>query len=137
MLKLIFAAACLFSSSALAGGCAHFGEEITLTGRYALHVLAVPLPGTPDPRGDAGRTSNLLYLASPLCVAGDNVSEGVPAAADIQVLCPDTVAGGGTSISGRLFGAHTENGHNPVLLVCPSFGRTPPLRPLPARGGSV
>ena len=43
MLKIIFAAACLFSSSALAGRCAHFGEEITLTGRYALHVLAVPL----------------------------------------------------------------------------------------------
>ena len=59
MLKIIFAAACLVSSSALAGGCAHFGEEITLTGRYALHVLAVPLPGTPDPRGDARRTCSI------------------------------------------------------------------------------
>jgi len=136
MLKVIFAAACLFSSPALAGGCAHFGEVITLTGHYVLHVLAVPLAGTTDPRGDPGRTANLLYLVSPLCVASDNVSEGVPAAADIQVLCPNLVAGSGISISGRLFGAHTENGHNPVLLVCP-FDRTPPLRPLPPRGGSV
>lgn len=136
MLKIIFAAACLFAPPALAGSCAHFGEVTTLTGRYVLHVLAVPLAGISDPRGDPARTADLLYLAAPLCVASDNVSEGVPSATDIQVLCPDIVAGSGISITGRLFGAHTENGHNPVLLVCPSSARTP-LRPLPPRGGSV
>jgi len=137
MLKVIFAAACLFSAPALASGCVHFGEVITLTGHYTLHVLAVLPTGTADPRGDAARSPNLLYLASPLCVASDDVSEGVAATTDVQVICPNLVAGSGISITGRLFGAHTENGHNPVLLVCPSSDGPPPLRPLPARGGSV
>jgi hypothetical protein len=137
MFKAVVVAACVLSPPAFAGECAHFGEMITLTGRYVLDVLAAPPVGAHDPRRDGGRTANLLYLASPLCVAGDDLSEGVPAATDLQVLCPNLTAGSGTSITGRLFGAHAGNGQTPILLVCPSYNLPPPLRTLPARGGSV
>jgi hypothetical protein len=137
MLKAVFVVACLFSLPAFAGDCARFGDTVTLTGRYELRVLAAPPPGTYDRRGDEGRTANLLYLASPLCVGGDDLSEGVPAATDVQVVCPDLVAGRRIAITGRLLGAHTGNGHTPVILVCPSYYKPAPLRLLTPRGGSV
>lgn len=137
MFKAVVVAACILSPPAFAGECARFGEMVTLTGHYVLHVLAAPAAGTHDARRDAGRTANLLYLAAPLCIASDDLSEGVPAATDLQVLCPNVVAGGGTSITGRLFGAHAGNGQTPILLVCPSYNLPPALRTLPARGGSV
>lgn len=118
MLKAIFVA-CLVSLPAHADGCARFGAMITLSVRYVLHVLAAQPPGDYDHRRDEGRTSNLLYLASPLCVASDVLSEGVPAATDVQVLCPNLAAGSQVSVTGRLFGAHTNNGQTPILLVCP------------------
>jgi hypothetical protein len=137
MFKTVVVAACVLSSPAFAGECAHFGEMVTLTGRYVLDVLAAPSAGVRDPRRDAGRTANLLYLVSPLCVAGDDLSEGIPAATDLQVLCPNLSAGSGTAVTGRLFGAHAGNGQTPILLVCPSYNLPPPLRTLPAHGGSV
>src|SRR5437870_1708332 len=129
MLKAVFVVACLFSVPAFAGDCARFGETVTLTGRYELRVLAATPAGTYDRRGDEGRTANLLYLASPLCVGTDDLSEGVAAASDIQVLCPGLAAASRVAITGRLLGAHTGNGHTPVLLVCPSYYRPAQLRP--------
>jgi hypothetical protein len=119
MLKLI--AAVIFALPAPAGAassCVRFGDIVTLTGRYVLDVVAAPSPGADEPTQK--RTSNLLYLATPLCVDSDDLSEGVSAAGNVQVLCPDLGAGSQVSITGRLFGAHTGNGHTPVLLVCQS-----------------
>jgi hypothetical protein len=137
MLKALFLVACMFPLPALAGGCVQFGATVTLTGRYVLDVLAPQPPGDYDRRRDAGRTADVLYLASPLCVASDDLSDGVPAATDVQVLCPDLLAGSKIAVTGRLLGAHTGNGHTPVLLVCPAYYQPARLRPLPLRGGSV
>jgi hypothetical protein len=91
---------------------------VTLTGRYELNVVAPPPPGTGDREPVEKRTANLLYLSSPLCVESNDLSEGVSAATDIQVLCPNLAAANRIEITGRLFGAHTGNGQTPVLLVC-------------------
>ncbi len=98
--------------------------------------LGPATPGDYDRRRDAGRTADVLY-GVPLCVASDDLSDGVPAATDVQVLCPDLLAGSKIAVTGRLLGAHTGNGHTPVLLVCPAYYQPARLRPLPLRGGSV
>lgn len=120
MLKSLIAASCLLASPAWAADCFNYGATVTLAGRYAHAVLAESLNGNLDPRGIAGRTANLLILDAPLCVATDVVSEGVPAAADVQLLCADLPVETEKSvlITGQLVGAHTGNGHTPVLLVC-------------------
>jgi hypothetical protein len=93
---------------------------VTLTGRYVLNVVALPPAGTGDLEPVGKRTANLLYLSSPLCIESDDLSEGLPAATDVQVLCPNLSTADRIEITGRLFGAHTGNGHTPVLLICPS-----------------
>src|SRR5579872_6982377 len=103
MLKAVFLLACLVSLPAHADSCVRFGAMITLTGRYEPHVLAAQPAGDYDHRRDQGRTSNLLYLVPPLCIDGDVLSEGVPAATDVQVLCPDLAAGSKVTVTGRLF----------------------------------
>jgi hypothetical protein len=91
---------------------------VSLTGQFVPAVLA--MNGNDDPLGEPGRTADLLVLASSLCVAGDVVSPVVLAAASVQVHCPDFVPApnGPTTITGRLVGANTGNGHTPILLVC-------------------
>ncbi len=116
MLKLLLTVAAALPLPAAAGTCARFGDVVTLSGRYVLHVVAPRSPGEDEPREK--RTANLLYLAAPLCVDSDDVSEGVPAAGNVQVLCPGLAAASPISITGRLFGAYTGNGQTPVLLVC-------------------
>ena len=117
--KAILAALCVWPAQA-AATCARYGDVVTLAGRYVLQVVA-PLPaGTGDREPIEKRTANLLYLSSPLCVESDDLSEGIPAATNVQVLCPDLAAASQISITGRLFGADTGNGQTPVLLVCPS-----------------
>jgi hypothetical protein len=106
--------------TAEAAECSPYGATVTLAGRYADGVVAISPTGDIDPRGIAGRTANLLILDAPLCVETDSVSRGVAAAMDIQLRCPELVLVGGEAalITGRLVGAHTGNGHTPVLLVC-------------------
>jgi len=116
MLKLAAIVALALPASAEAAPCARFGDMVTLSGRYVSHVVAAASPGPVEPV--AKRTSDLLYLATPLCVDSDDLSEGVSAAGNVQVLCPDLAAASQVSITGRLLGAHTGNGHTPVLLVC-------------------
>jgi hypothetical protein len=99
---------------------------VTLTGRYVLHVVAAPVAGTYAPEPVEKRTSNLLYPSSPLCIESDDLSEGVSAAGNVQVLCPSLAAASQVSITGRLFGADTGNGHTPVLLVCQSAPASTP-----------
>ena len=109
MLKILIAA-CLLSTPALATDCLHYGDTVTLAGRYA---AAVPVKGP-------GERTDVLVLDSPICVAADVVSDGVSGATSIQLHCPTNLAdlGGALSLTGRLFGAHTGNGQTPVLLVC-------------------
>jgi hypothetical protein len=110
---------------ALAGACAHYGDVVTLAGRYVLKVVAPPA-GTVDREPIEKRTANLLYLSFPLCVESDDLSEGVSAAADVQVLCPDLATANRISITARLLGAHTGSGQTPVLLVCQSPSASKP-----------
>ena len=120
VLTLIVVAVCVLPAPAVAVTCARFGDVVTLTGRYVLHVVAPTAAGFQGRVSEDSRTANVLYLASPLCVDSDDVSEGVPAATNVQVLCPDLAAANPIAITGRLIGAHTGNGQTPVLLVCPS-----------------
>jgi hypothetical protein len=112
----------LFSAPLHAAECHRYGATVTLAGRYAQAALVESPSGATDPQAVPGRTANLLILDVPLCVASDSVSRGVSAALDVQVLCPDRVIADGeaVSVTGRLVGAHTGNGHTPILLVCRS-----------------
>ena len=112
----------LLPTPAHAAECHPYGTTLTLAGSYSQAVTADSPTGDSDPRSAPGRTANLLLLDVPLCVATDTVSGGVPAALNVQVLCPgrDMINGEVVSITGRLGGAHTGNGHTPVLLVCSS-----------------
>lgn len=121
MLRGVLIAACLFAMPANAAECLHYGATVTLHGIFDPAVLSRPsdlLDTQPLP----GRTSDLLVLDTPLCIEADAVSEGILAATDVQLLCPELAAKGGAaaSVTGRLVGAHTANGHTPVLLVCSS-----------------
>ena len=112
-------AALLAASPALADTCQRYGAIVTLSGAFSPGVLATVI-GHDDPRGNAGRTADLLILDRPLCVDSNTMSAGVPAAANVQLLCPALAAESGAAImlTGRLIGAHTGNGHTPVLLGC-------------------
>jgi hypothetical protein len=116
--RIILVAAALAFAGPAAADCQRFGATVSLTGQFMPAVLA--MNGHDDPLGEPGRTADLLVLASSLCVAGDVVSPVVLAAASVQVLCPDFIPApnGPSTITGRLVGANTGNGHPPVLLVC-------------------
>ena len=118
MRTILLAAAALLFAGPAAADCLRYGATVSLTGQFVPAVLA--MNGSDDPLGGPGRTADLLVLASSLCVAGDVVSPVVLAAASVQVHCPDFVPGpnGPTTITGRLVGANTGNGHTPILLVC-------------------
>jgi hypothetical protein len=123
MLKGLVIAAGLVAvpvTTAVAAECPAYGTMVTLEGRYAHAVIAASATGSQNPAGIPGRTADLLILDAPLCVAANAISGGVLAALDIQLNCPELVLEGGEAveITGRLFGAHTGNGHTPVLLVC-------------------
>lgn len=110
----------VWSGSARAAECFRYGETVTLSGHYFAHV-APPDDGiVRDARNDVARRAALLSLAAPYCVAGDDVSRGVTAALSVQLNCPAIQAADGMalSVTGRLLGAHTGNGHTPVLLMC-------------------
>ena len=101
-------------SQARAIECFRYGSIVTLTGHYQQAILPA------NSLEVSGRAANVLVLATPLCVESVPISDGVPAATNVQVLCPDMAVDNGASVSitGRLVGAHTSNGHTPVLLVC-------------------
>jgi len=112
--------AALAVSPAAADACHRYGAIVELSGAFAPAVLADGAAGADDPGRIPSRTSDLLVLDAPLCVLDNPVSRGVEAALDVQLLCPSLVADGGDAITltGRLVGAHTGNGHTPVLLSC-------------------
>lgn len=118
MRRIILAAAALLFAGPAAADCLRYGATVSLTGQFVPAVLA--MNGNDDPLGEPGRTADLLVLASSLCVAGDVVSPVVLAAASVQVNCPDFIpdSDGPITITGRLVGANTGNGHAPILLVC-------------------
>lgn len=126
MLEIIAAVAALLFTPAEAAQCVPYGTVVTLAGRYAPVIMAESSTRNSDPRGIPSRTADLIVLDVPLCVATDVVSRGVAAAMDLQLSCPDLVAERGerVSITGRLVGAHTGNGHTPILLVCPTGSKT-------------
>jgi len=121
MLQGLLIAACLFALPADAAECMRYGATVTLQGVFDAAVLS-----RPSDRLDAqlipGRTADLLVLETPLCIKADSVSDGILAATDVQLLCPELTvrSGGAVSVTGRLVGAHTGNGHTPLLLVCNS-----------------
>lgn len=121
MLKSLVVALSLIASPALANECLRYGDVVTLGGQYGFAVLAEGRNGT-DGIGDASEHANLLFLDSPLCITTDPVSMGVSGVTSIQLHCPALLANDGNvlSLTGQLVGAHTGNGHTPVLLVCNS-----------------
>jgi hypothetical protein len=121
-LKLVAIIAFALPLPVEAAPCAHFGETVTLTGRYVLRAVALSSPGANEP--NVKRTADLLDLDTPLCVADDDISEGVLAAGNVQVACPGLAAASHVSITGRLFEAHTGNGQTPVLPICQSTSAT-------------
>jgi hypothetical protein len=121
MLKILVAALSVIGSPALASECLQYGDVVTLDGQYGFAVLADGRNGT-DGIGDASEHANLLFLDSPLCITPDPVSGGVSDVTSIQLHCPALQANNGNALSltGQLVGAHTGNGHTPVLLICKS-----------------
>jgi hypothetical protein len=115
---VLAAAATLLLAGSAAADCMRYGATVSLTGQFKPAVVAAN--GDDDPLGIPGRTADLLVLASPLCMTADAVSPTVVAAPSVQVHCPDLVPGlnDPTTITGRLVGANTGNGHTPVLIVC-------------------
>jgi hypothetical protein len=112
--------AVLIGSPALADTCHRYGAIVALSGKFAPAVVAASVTGHDSPQGLPGRTSDLLILDVPLCVSASPSSPGESAALNVQLLCPLLVAGSGEAIevTGRLIGAHTGNGHTPILLSC-------------------
>jgi hypothetical protein len=107
-------------ASANASTCAKFGEIVTLSGAYSPD--AAPTVDGVDrlPRTTSGRLADLLLLDAPLCIASDDISTGVISAMSIQLHCPALKAASGdiVEVTGRLVGAHSGNGHEPILLAC-------------------
>jgi hypothetical protein len=117
---LVALAAFIPMSPASATSCARYGDIVTLSGSYSPDA-----PPTVDgvdrlARTTSGRLADLLLLAAPLCIAGDDISKGVAEAMSIQLHCPALEASSGETVelTGRLIGAHTGNGHQPILLAC-------------------
>ncbi len=101
-------------------GMFRYGEVVTLTGSH-FALVAPPADGiVRDPRNDAARRADLLVLNSSFCVNADELSGGVSEALTIQLNCPavDVTDGSTITLTGRLVGAYTGNGHTPVLLAC-------------------
>lgn len=121
MLKSLVVVLSLIASPALAKECLHYGDVVTLGGQYGFAVVAVGRNGT-DGIGDASEHANLLFLDAPFCITDDPVSKGISDVTSIQLHCPALEASDGNvlSLTGQLVGAHTGNGHTPVLLVCKS-----------------
>jgi hypothetical protein len=109
-----------WSGSAAAADCFRYGQSVTLTGQYLVQVAPPDDGVVRDPRNDAARQATLLSLASPFCVDADAISVGVAAAVTVQLNCVAVHPANGSrlSVKGRLLGAHTGNGHPPVLLMC-------------------
>jgi hypothetical protein len=119
-LMAVVLASALWSGPASAAACFRYGEVVTLTGS---HFTLAPPPADEivrDPRNDAARRADLLILSAPYCVNADALSAGVSEASTIQLNCPavDVTDGSNVTLTGRLIGAHTGNGHTPVLLAC-------------------
>ena len=112
MLKSLIVASCLFSTPVFASSCLHYGDTVTLAGRFGTATV---------PNGVAER-ADVFLLDEPICVAEDVVSAGIAGAMSVQLSCPTLEAnlGSALSLTGRLVGAHTGNGQTPVLLVCGS-----------------
>jgi hypothetical protein len=106
------------SSNSASAECYRFGDIVTFSGIFAPGVTVEN--GNRDPRGLAGRTSDLLLFDGLICVFADPVSRHFADAGDVQLRCPDLVLQKGERVTlrGRLFGAHTGNGHTPILLAC-------------------
>ncbi len=113
-------AAASWSGAASAAACFRYGEVVTLSGQYFTEVAPAADGVVRAPLQDAARRADILFLNTPYCVDADVLSGGVSAASEIQLHCPATGAADGSvlSLTGRLFGAHTGNGHTPVLLAC-------------------
>ena len=110
----------VWSGSAAVADCFRYGQIVTLTGHYLLQVSPPDDGIVRDSRNDAARRATILSLASPFCVDADAISSGVAAALTVQLNCPDVHQANASNLSvrGRLLGAHTGNGHPPVLLMC-------------------
>ena len=102
-----------------AAGCFRYSDIVTLSGHNALSVLPPADDNARDPRTDAKRQADILFLSKPLRLP-DTVSAGVAAALSVQLRCavPDPEAGAVVLPTGRLPGAHFSNGRTPVLLGC-------------------
>lgn len=119
LLAAIAAAGLLaISATGVSAACHRFGDIVTLAGHFSPDVIAEN--GNPDGAGIAGRTSDLLVLDNTICVLPDLISGNVADAGDVQLRCPDLALAKGehATLRGRLFGAHTGNGHTPILLAC-------------------
>jgi hypothetical protein len=108
------------SDPAAAADCFYYGETVTLSGQYFANVAPADDGVVRDALNDDARRVTLLKLAAPFCVDADGISGGVTAALTIQLNCPALHLTDGTElmVKGRLLGAHTGNGHTPVLLMC-------------------
>ena len=117
---LVMLAAATVSGPAAAADCFHYGQVVTLSGQYFALVAPADDGLVRDPRNDAARRATLLSLGSPFCVDTDDISRGLSAALTIQLSCPaiHPADGSNVSLTGRLLGAHTDNGQTPVLLMC-------------------
>ena len=124
---MALAAIALQAPASASAPCFRYGDIVTLTGRYA-PLLAPPDDGiVRADRNDAARRADVLALSESFCVAADNLSIAIPAALSIQIRCPAVKSASGATISltGRLLGAHTGNGHIPVILACQTAAVAP------------
>lgn len=108
------------ASAASAEECHRYGAVVTMSGRYQPETVQENTASNPGPT--FRRRADLLFPNAPFCVSADVLSAGVQDAASIQLHCPliRALDGATISVTGRLFGAHTGNGHVPVILACTS-----------------
>ena len=119
VLATVALAAILWSGPA-AGACFRYGDVVTLSGSH-FNLVAAPVDGViRAPQNDAARRADLLMLDAPFCVNADTLSGSVSGAATVQLNCPaiDVPDGSSVTLTGRLIGADTGNGHTPVILSC-------------------
>jgi hypothetical protein len=107
-------------AAAAAAPCLRYGEVVTLTGSY--FALKAPAADGIVRRAatDTARRADLLVLDESYCVDADTLSTSIRDASTIQLDCPAVEApdGGVVSLTGKIRGARTGNGHIPVLLSC-------------------
>jgi hypothetical protein len=117
-LRTIVAMAVVFIVSPAYATCFGYGDTVTLDGTYQPDVVS---GGSIGELADMDqRIVDLLVVGAPFCIDSDPVSAGIVGGLSLQLLCPEEKfsSGAAVSITGRLVGAHTSNGHIPVLLVC-------------------